>query len=90
MVQSFSECTHLQALGRGRLGALRPADGFGDVDGGHQGLVRFGQFRRWAGAVGHLQGGRLAASDKSGGKDDDQEVGWLEHAGFPMNACSYS
>ncbi|MNP10537.1 hypothetical protein D3C76_1026930 [compost metagenome] len=62
VVQAFGKGRHLSAgrgLGRHTPG---PADGRGDVDGGNQGLVGFGQLRRRADPVADLQARVLAAT----------------------------
>ena len=79
VVEVLGEGGYLQARSGGGCGAIGPADRRGDIDGGDQGLVGFGQFRRWAGAIRHLQGRTLTAGSQPDRKYDDNSVLGLEH-----------
>ncbi|KAI3483878.1 hypothetical protein L1887_53113 [Cichorium endivia] len=71
VIQAFGERCHLGARGGGWLHAIRPANGWGDIHGGDQGLVGLWQLGRRAGAIRYLQG-RAFSAGSEGACDHDQ------------------
>ncbi|MNT48457.1 hypothetical protein D3C72_1852390 [compost metagenome] len=60
MIEALGKGADLGAAGRDGFGAVRPADGRGDVHRREQGLVGFRELGGRPGAVGDLQAGGFA------------------------------
>ncbi|MCY1296968.1 hypothetical protein D9M70_463860 [compost metagenome] len=80
MLQTLGEGVDLRAAGRHGKGALGPAGGGGDVDGGDEGLVRRRQLRVGTGAVLYPQGGLFAAR-RAKRQEGDGQQGMTRHVG---------
>ncbi|MNF84505.1 hypothetical protein D3C76_1080290 [compost metagenome] len=78
MLQPLGEGVHPGAGGGHWCGALRPADGGGDVDRGDERLVRCGQLRLGSDTVLDLQGGRFTAR-RAQRQDGDGQQGVALH-----------